>query len=130
MSVTPHSTLLLRGGHRWDCAVADAHIVLTYLSSPSPDQHRVFSLRGADGQTLTVPAREIVGVLDSGQAAAAPPPIPQIAALRKESGLPGSPYLLVDEFLTSSWPDRLFVPGRMLVYSMVGCGSSGVGFRL
>ena len=28
------------------------------------------------------------------------------------------------------WPDRLFVPGRLLVYSMVGCGSSGVGFGL
>ncbi|MBX7201003.1 MAG: 2OG-Fe(II) oxygenase [Rhodospirillaceae bacterium] len=101
MPVPSSSTLLLRGGHRWDCAAADAQAVLAYLANPHPDQHKIFSLRGADGQTLTVPAREIVGVLDGGQVVAEAP-IPPVAAMCKKAELPGSPYLLVDEFLSAS----------------------------
>lgn len=100
MSYPLSSTLLLRGGHRWACAPADAQEVLGYLASPHPDPHRMFSLRGADGQTLTIPAREIVGVVGGDQVITPSPPPQQ--ALRKHSGLPGSPYLLVDDFLSPS----------------------------
>lgn len=100
MSQPPLSTLLLRGGHRWVCAAADAPAVLAYLSSPRPDPHQMFSLRGPDGQTLTVPAREIVGVIGGDDVAISPlPPTPPQHVLRKKSGLPGSPYILLDDFL-------------------------------
>ncbi len=106
MSQPPMSTLLLRGGHRWLCASADAPAVLAHLGNPGHDPHRMFKLRGPDDQTLTIPAREVVGVIandTSGDGVSASPlftPATPQYALRKKSGLPGSPYLLVDDFLT------------------------------
>ncbi|MHB1207245.1 MAG: 2OG-Fe(II) oxygenase [Rhodospirillaceae bacterium] len=91
------STLLLRGGHRWVCAAADASAILAHLSVPQSDPHKMFTLRGTDGQTLTVPAREIVGVVgddrQSATLAQSPPP------MRKETALGGSPYIIIDDFL-------------------------------
>jgi SM-20-related protein len=118
MSQPLTSTLLLRGGHRWVCATADTQAILAYLSAPQPDPHKMFTLRGVDGQTLTIPAREIVGVVgDDRQAVtltqAAPP------RMRKEATLGGSPYLIIDDFLDNAAFDQVlnFALSQEAVYA-------------
>ena len=86
------STVLLRGGHRWVCAATEAAEALVYLRTPGADPLRLFVLRAPDGQTLTVPAREIVAVVGEDTP-------PSIFVPPANNTLPGSPFVLIDNFL-------------------------------
>lgn len=106
MTHLPVSTLLLRGGHRWVCATAEAQAILAYLSSPKPDPHKMFVVRGVEGTSLTVPAREIVGVVGDDRVSVSPvskaPPEVKTAPppMFRDGSLPGSPIVTVDDFLS------------------------------
>lgn len=109
MSHLLSSTLLLRGGHRWVCAPADAQAVLAHLSDPHPDPHKMFVLRGADGASLTIPAREIVGVVGGERTSPVVPTAQQVPfqAMRKEGALKGSPVAWIDDFLSPADLEKL-----------------------
>jgi len=87
------STVLLRGGHRWACLAAEAEEALVYLRTPGADPLRMFVLRSPDGQTLTVPMREIVGVVGEDFTP------PSTFVPPANTTLPGSPFIVIENFL-------------------------------
>ena len=129
MTVPALSTLLLRGGHRWACAPAEAQGILAYLAGARPDPQQIFTVRGPDGQTLTIPAREIVGVVGEEPAQAAP--ASHFSAWRKETGLSGSPYVLIDDFLAPADLEKIvaFALAQESVYAAATVTDTAEDYR-